>query len=178
MRLVITPQSDIDGIIRYWRKGGRAEAIRPLLESMAKVRGGAALNISYLLSPFAEVRLYTYADASKGLDAFKQNCFWTAMNFFNDKPDPQFVSAENTRRALAQDYRSIAGQPIYGDLVVVEDKCGKLIHTCVYLADDVVFTKNGADYMQPWVLMKIPDVVAYYDSRERIRLRFYRSFND
>ena len=178
MRLVITPQSDVEGIIRYWRKGGRAEAIRPLLQSMAKVRGGAALNISYLLPTFAEVRLYTYADATKGFDAVKQNCFWTAMNFFNEDPDPQFVCAEKTRRALAKEYHSIRSQPVYGDLVVLEEPCGKPIHICVYLTDDVVFTKNGAGYIQPWVLMKIPDVVAYYESREHIRLRFYRSNKD
>jgi len=43
------------------------------------------------------------------------------------------------------------------------------------LADDVVFTKNGGDYMQPWVLMKIPDMLAYYNAKEPAQVTVYRS---
>ena len=49
-----------------------------------------------------------------------------------------------------------------------------LIHMCVYLADDVVFTKNGGDYLQPWVLMKIPDLVKYYASKSPVRVTVHR----
>jgi hypothetical protein len=27
----------------------------------------------------------------------------------------------------------------------------------VYVADNIVFTKNGNNYRQPWMLMRIPD---------------------
>jgi hypothetical protein len=178
MRLLITPKTNIDVLARYWRKGGRVHAIRPLLESMKKIPGGAGLNISFLLPTFAETRLYTYADATTDSEVAKENCFWTALNFFNDDPDPRFFSIENSRRALAEDYQAISSRPAYGDIVVWENASGAPIHMCVYLADDVVFTKNGSDHMQPWVLMKIADLVAYYESHEPSRMRFYRSKRD
>jgi len=43
------------------------------------------------------------------------------------------------------------------------------------LADDVVFTKNGGEYMQPWVLMKIADMLAYYNATAPARLTVFRS---
>jgi hypothetical protein len=50
----------------------------------------------------------------------------------------------------------------------------KPIHFCVYLADGVVFTKNGFDAMQPWVLMKLPDLLTIYPSHSEARTRVYR----
>ena len=175
MRLVINSQTDIDGLIKYWGKGGRAHALRPLFESMAKVPGGTSINISYVLPIFARARLYTFANDSTDPALTKENCFWTAMNFFNDKPDPQFFSAKNTKRVLDTDYYKTQSAPAYGDLLLLSDSAGQPIHLCVYLADDVVFTKNGGDYMQPWVLMKIPDMLAYYNAKEPAQVTVYRS---
>ena len=175
MRLVINANTDIDALIKYWRKGGRALALRPLFESMAKVPGGTSINISYLLPTFARLRLYTYANEDTDPALTKENCFWTAMNFFKDKPDPQFFSIKNTTRVLENDYFKTAESPVYGDLILLSDSTGKAIHLCVYLADDVVFTKNGGDYMQPWVLMKIPDMLAYYNTKQPAQMTIFRS---
>jgi hypothetical protein len=35
-------------------------------------------------------------------------------------------------------------------------------HSAVFLADDLVFTKNGDNYRQPWMIMHIPDLLATY----------------
>ena len=175
MRLIINSETDIDSLIKYWGKGGRAQALRPLFESMAKVPGGTSINISYLLPTFARLRLYTYANDSTDPALTKENCFWTAMNFFNDKPDLQFFSAKNSKRVLESDYYKTPGSPAYGDLLLLSDSSGNPIHLCVYLADDVVFTKNGGDFMQPWVLMKIPDMLAYYNAKEPAQMAVFRS---
>lgn len=175
MRLVVNADTDIDGLIKYWGKGGRAHALRPLFESLAKVPHGTTINVSYLLPIFARVRLYTFANEWTDPLATKENCFWTAMNFFKDKPDPQFLSARNTQRVLENDYAKVTSAPQYGDLILVTDSRDRPVHLCIYLADDVVFTKNGGDYMQPWVLMKIPDMLAYYNAREPAQVTVFRS---
>jgi hypothetical protein len=36
------------------------------------------------------------------------------------------------------------------------------VHACVYLADDIVFTKNGPGLVQPWTLTALKDVQAFY----------------
>ena len=175
MRIRLTPETDIDGLIRYWGQTSHARAMRPLLESMAQIPGGTSVNVSYFLPPFARARLYTYADPTADPGASQQNCYWTAMNFFNEKPDDRFLDLTCVRRVLARDYQPASGSAQFGDLMTVEDGKGRLLHMCVYLADDVVFTKNGRDSIDPWVLMKIPDMMACYQTKEPAHFAFFRS---
>jgi hypothetical protein len=51
---------------------------------------------------------------------------------------------------------------MYGDLIFLLNKRGDAIHSAVYLADDIVFTKNGNNSAQPWMLMHLKDLVAEY----------------
>jgi hypothetical protein len=175
MKLRVRPDTDVEAVVKYWAKGGRAAAMRPLLEALTKVPGGGPLNVSYLLPPFARVRLYTYAKPATDPTATRQNCFWTALNFFNEKPDPQFVSAERARGVLEADYFKTEQSAIYGDVIALVDADDKVVHMCIYLADDVVFTKNGIDDMQPWVLMKVADMMRYYVAWAPVQMRVYRS---
>jgi hypothetical protein len=48
---------------------------------------------------------------------------------------------------------------------------------CVYLAADVVFTKNGANAIQPWVLMRIPEMLGVYQRLQPYQIVFYRRKN-
>jgi len=38
----------------------------------------------------------------------------------------------------------------------------ELIHSCNYIADGIVFTRNGGSLEQPWMLTKLDAVVDYY----------------
>jgi len=53
--------------------------------------------------------------------------------------------------------------PRFGDAVLLLEN-RRPAHACVYIADDVVFTKNGVNYHQPWVLMKLNDLLPRYAS--------------
>jgi hypothetical protein len=44
----------------------------------------------------------------------------------------------------------------------------------VYLADDFVFTKNGANVISPWLIMKLSDVIDRYSVREEPTIQIYR----
>ena len=143
--------------------------------ALAKVPGGGSVTISYLLPPFARLRLYTFANPATDPAAARENCYWTAMNFFNETPDPRFLDLGTTVQVLATDYLKTESLPTYGDLIALNDGAGELIHLCVYLADGVVFTKNGSDYLQPWVLMKIPDMMKYYSAKKSVKLTVYRA---
>ena len=63
---------------------------------------------------------------------------------------------------------------MFGDLVVLLDNKSNGLHACVYIADDFVFTKNGANRLQPWVMMKMSDMLAYFYSQKPNRVVIYR----
>jgi len=175
LRLHVMPDSDIDALANYWGKGGREKLIAPLLNSLAKIPGGGSFNISYFLPEFARLRLYTYPYAWPDPTMSKQDCFFTSMNFFNEKPDTNFLDRAYTARVLQTEYVRIEQNPSFGDVVALCSSTGEIFHTCVYIADNFVFTKNGVDAEQPWVLMKIADMLMiYYPTDKSGHISFLR----
>jgi len=167
LRLRVTPDSDVEALIKYWGKGGREKMISPLLNSMAKVPGGASLNVSYLLPTFARLRLYTYPYTWNDPSASRQDCFFTSMNFFSATPNTNFFDRAYTARVLETQYVKIERDPTFGDVVALANGSGKIIHACIYIAEDFVFTKNGVDPEQPWALMKMSDMLMLYYATDR-----------
>lgn len=175
LRLRINPDSDIDALIKYWGKGGREKMIAPLLNALTKVPGGTVFNISYLLPPFARLRLYTYPYTWNDPTAAKQDCFFTSMNFFNETPDTNFFDGDYTAKVLRSDYVQVRDAPTFGDVVTLVNGAGQAFHACVYVADDFVFTKNGVNPEQPWVLMRISDMLMiYYPNDKSGHIQFLR----
>jgi hypothetical protein len=162
MHLRVTPDSDLEALVKYWGAGGRASGVRPLLEALARNPGGGSINVACLLPPFARSRLYMYPEAIADPAAAQEDCFFSALNFFNDPPDVRFLDLETTRNTLRTEYRAVGDPPVFGDLLALLDEKGGGIHACIYVADEVVFTKNGETALEPWVLMRMPDLLACY----------------
>jgi hypothetical protein len=175
LRLSVTPNSDINALLKYWGKGGREKAIKPLLTALARVPGGASINISCLLPPLARDRLYTYPVSWVDSAVTREDCFFTAMNFFNEIPDTNFFNGTYIQTVLCKEFARISGRPAYGDLVGVLNPNKGIVHMCVYIAKDFVFTKNGVDRAQPWVLMRMNDMLrAYRSPQDPVQVIFFR----
>jgi hypothetical protein len=178
MGIHVWPDSDIDKIIGYWSwpSGVRLIDVRPLLESLKRKPNGGAASILYFLPQFARQRLYTYPLPSRPGDSV-MDCHWSTMNFFNGVPDNRFSDPKFTADYLLSHYYTIAKPTAYGDLVFLLDKNGNAIHSAVYLADDIVFTKNGNNFAQPWMLMHLKDLISEYTTDVSPRLAIYRNRN-
>lgn len=175
VKLRIRPDTDIEALARYWGKEGRAKDIKPLLESLKRVPGGATIDLAHLMSHFARHRLYTYPFPSDDPSEPRHNCFFTAMNYFLEEPDNRFCDVEYTRNVLQSEYYPLPNNdPSYGDLIFLYDHTGTPIHAAVYIAAEIVFTKNGANHYQPWILMEFEDMLALYQSDKPVRTVAYR----
>ena len=177
MGIRVWPDSDIDKIVSYWGANGvHLVDVRPLLESFKRNPNGGAASIVFFLPPFARQRLYTYPLPSQPGDP-TMDCHWTTMNFFNAVPDNRFSEPAYTVNFLKTNYYQIAEANNYGDRIFLLDKNGNAIHSAVYLADDIVFTKNGNNYAQPWMLMHLKDLLTEYTSDEPPTVAVYRDKN-
>jgi hypothetical protein len=174
LKLQIKPDTDVEALVRYWGKEGHAKDIKPLLESLLNVPGGTSVDVAHLLPPFARMRLYTYPFPSEDPMASRRDCFWTAMNFFNEPPDDRFCDFDYTREVIQSQYYPIQDDATYGDIIWLVDAKGRAIHAAVFLAADVVFTKNGAHFSQPWILMRFQDMLAFFPSEPPLRIVLYR----
>lgn len=171
----ITEKSDIDALVNYWSAvEGRAKDIRPILESIAKVPGGYDVDISHLLPRFARKRVYTYPSYSGDKGEVLYDCHWNSMNFFNDPPDDRFSDPATVIRALETDYTQVIDDFRFGDVVLFMRSNTQAIHSAVYIADNIVFTKNGPNLHSPWILMQLETLVSHYSTNVDLQLRGYR----
>lgn len=159
----VKPSADIERLAQYWGSGGREQEVATMLKSLAKTPGGGSINVAYLLPPFARLRLYTFALATSDTAASGQDCFWTVLNFFKSESEAQITTRDRSLERLMAEYVETLEPPRFGDAVLLLEN-RKPAHACVYIADDVVFTKNGVNYHQPWVLMKLNDLLPRYAS--------------
>jgi hypothetical protein len=176
VQLVIDESSDIDAMVAYWDFPGRPKGLRTLLESLARVPGGGELDIAHLLPPFARKHLYTFPDPSSDPSALRRDCVWTSLNFFNDQPDDRLEDSEYKSKVIEEQYARV-DSPRFGDIaLLLNPKTELSVHAAVYLADNLVFTKNGFSAMQPWMLTKLSDVVTFYSvtSPDPLKLQYFR----
>jgi hypothetical protein len=173
-RLRIRPDTDIDKVLGYWDRGIQVKNIRPLLESVKRLPDGGSVSLLYLLPTFARERLYTFPLPSKPDDA-TMDCHWSTMNFFKETPDNRFGNPSYTAPYITTNFYQVAKPCLYGDVVLLLDKQNNAIHSGVYLADDIVFTKNGNNYAQPWKLMRMKDLLGMYAGGAPPRVAVYRN---
>jgi hypothetical protein len=172
----IRPDTDIEKLLGYWAGPGgiRVKDVEPLLESLKGVPDGR-IGLVYLLPQFARQRLYTFPMPSRPGDP-PEDCHWTTMNFFNDVPDDRFTDPAYTVNYLQKNYYQIAKATKYGDIILFLDADSNIaIHSVVYLCDDIVFTKNGNNMAQPWMLMHLKDLSMKYESDGPGRMVVYRN---
>ena len=57
----------------------------------------------------------------------------------------------------------------------LDAKNGDAFHSCVYIADDIVFTKNGRNVLSPWIFMKLDEVKKIYLFDDNGRIQGFRA---
>ena len=180
VRLSVGEDSEVDGLADYWGRGGRRIDLRPLLESVVGAGPDRSIDIVHLLPTFARHHLYRYpkastADYAKPLLA---NCLWTALNFFRAEPDDRFLDVNTALETLRRDYYVVEHGFQLGDIIGFVDDEGDLFHVAVFLADDLVYTKNGTSPMAPWTIVSTDYLKGFYKRHANDMRLIYHRRND
>lgn len=162
LRLQIKPGASLDVELAYWGRGERRDTIEPILQSLRNQAGGGTLDVVYLLPDFARTRLYTYVNPTRGNPNVSRDCHWTSFNFFNELPDDRYGVAQSLNEMIQKEWVKINSPTQFGDVIVFFRPPGEALHSCVYIADDVVFTKNGVGFGAPFIFERLDDVIARY----------------
>ena len=164
VELRVEPGMDTSAICAYWDRGGRAKDVRPLIESLARVPRGGVLDITHLIPPFARRRLYTFEFPRGGKPTVKMDCHWTTFNFFNETPEDRFADSAEMSRLIRNEYYMISGDYQLGDVVLFTRPSGDVVHSAVYIADGILFTRNGSEPLIPWILATTADTLETYEA--------------
>lgn len=172
----VKPDSEIDMPILYWAlpmPGVRVKDLYPLFESQKSLSKGGSIPITYLLPEPARNSLYTTALISQGGER-SADCLSTALLFFSPEPDPRVSNPEFAFKFVREHYYEIARPSLAGDLVLLMNDQGILVHAAVHLAGDIVYSKNGMSTSQPWVLMHEKDMVGLFSALSPMRVYYMR----
>lgn len=179
-RLVIASDADTVALANYWGADGRQKDLVPILDSLkfnviSGIESPSRLNLVTLLPPFARERLYNHAYAKQMSNSRNEDCFWTAFNFFSEYPDNEVNNMGYLGKLLERDYFRISEPTKLGDVILLIDGNGEAVHAANYLADDIVYTKNGTNFTQPWILNSMNDMLETYRIKhEKIDVIYFR----
>jgi hypothetical protein len=162
LRLHVTPQSDLEAIVRYWSGNHRNKDIEPIILSAAETQESQPLDCIHLLPPLARRYLYSYPSTDLSLSGAMPNCHWTALNFFNTTPQSLPIDGQLDIHHAMRNYAEVTPPYGFGDVLMLQTPAGFVLHSCVYIVDDIVYTKNGGSLTCPWLLMTLEDVRRLY----------------
>ncbi len=172
-RLRVTEQTDINALLDYWTDGERRKDMKPLLYSVAAQR--VSIDIAHLLPPLARKLLNGYPPFELAIKGRMPDCHWSSLNFFNYEPRDYYLDTRLAASHVVENFDPIEAPYRYGDKLLFLTADQKAFHSCVYIAADIVFSKNGDNAANPWILTHLGDLEQIYLSAEGGRIQGYRS---
>jgi len=184
LRLRVTPQSDVPALAEYWAKSAWNTDVQTILQSLTTIPNGSWISILMVLPPLPTQQLYDYPapnDSTAAGTTVHRDGAWSALNFFNNAPDPSFGNAQSVMQELRNNYFPSTGDPRYGDLVIFSSPSGTLVNAAVYIADDICFAKNGTTVLDPWMLKTTQELLERYNCQlppgQTLSVSYFRSKN-
>jgi hypothetical protein len=169
--------TNIEEVVNYWTLGIglRRKDVEPLLQSIVDTDGIEALPLSHMLPALVRKLVYTYPSLDMARQGLLPDCHWTCLNFFNYDPHEYLLDSRLATSAVLERFEAVEPPYKYGDILFFLNKnTGDAYHSCVYLADNLVYTKNGRNLLSPWLIMKREDVEKVYLYRGDGRVQGFR----
>lgn len=177
VRLKIDENSNIQELVSYWSFGVaiRRKDIEPLIRSIADSGTLHDLGLSHILPAQARKLLYSYPGLDMAKNGLLPDCHWTSLNFYNFDAHQYVLDSRLATSQVLENFVPVEPPYQFGDILFfLDNQSGDAFHSCVHLADDIVFTKNGRNILSPWTIMKLEDVKKVYLFRGNGRVQGFR----
>ena len=173
VRLRVTRDALTSELADYWNAGYKNKSVMPLLDAVVQANDGGAIDIAHLLPATPRQVLNRFPDPSDSIEGRLPDWFWTCYNFFRFAPLDVYAESPERDTLIIDEFHPSLPPLQFGDMLLLNSG-SKIIHGCIHIADDIVFTKNGPDLFSPWILMRLEDVVASHDLLGDVSLTAYR----
>jgi len=177
VKLELDHDSNVAELTQYWSPAfmNRHKDIEPLIQSIIDTDGVEALPLSHLLPALPRKLIYTYPDVDFAKHGRLPDCHWTSLNFFNYDPHEYLLDERLATNSVLEGFTPVEPPYQYGDILFfLNSKTGDAYHSCLQLADNLVFTKNGRNLLSPWIIMRREDLEKVYLYRGDGRVQGFR----
>ena len=172
--LQVDGSDNLAALRRYWSADFHRSDSLPMLDAAAELQGGSLLDLTHLFPPLPRRLVYSYTSPDIERTGQTPNCHWTSLNFFNYTRQNILLDLKLATSAVLSDYQQVAAPYTFGDIFFFLDANGNAYHSCVFIADNLVFTKNGENEIMPWILTRIEDVKQLYGREPNYKVIVYR----
>ena len=171
----VGPETNLEQLTEYWTCRRHFLDNVPFLNTAVATQELFRVDLVHLLPATVRKLLYTYPNETHGRGGYYPDCHWTSLNFFNYEPLERLAEPPLATAYTLENFFEVPAPERLGDVLFLMDKAtGNAYHSCVYIADDIVFTKNGRSRTSPWVLMKLEDVRELYAIYQKTQTVTYR----
>ena len=180
VKVEVDHDTNVEELVGYWTLGMglRRKDIEPFVQSVIDTDGVESLPLSHLLPSLVRKLMYTYPGMDLARHGMLPDCHWTSLNFFNYEPHEYLLDSRLATSAVLENFQPVEPPYKYGDvLFFLSNTTGDAFHSCVHLADGIVFTKNGRNLLSPWLVMKLEDVSKIYLYKGDGRIQGFRRKN-
>lgn len=174
LRMELQKTTNVQEIASYWTGQNRNKDIEPILTSGLETEGIERMDIIHLLPSLPRRFIFGYPPMELAMMGRMPDCHWSSLNFFNYKPKEYFLDTRLATAHVLENYVKVEPPYRFGDVLMFLTPQGDAIHSCNYIADDIVYTKNGENMISPWVLMKISDVLRIYSNESQSTIQGFR----
>lgn len=177
IRLQLDKNTNVPDLLSYWSFGVgiRRKDIEPIIQSIIESDTLKDLGLSHILPAQPRKLLYTYPGLDMAKNGLLPDCHWTSLNFYNFDPHQYLLDSRLATSKVLENYIPVDAPFQFGDILFFLDNAtGDAFHSCVFLADTLVYTKNGRNLLSPWVIMTIEDVKKIYLFRGNGRVQGFR----
>ncbi|MES2735316.1 MAG: hypothetical protein V4672_03280 [Verrucomicrobiota bacterium] len=164
-RLEVNPGSNVQEMLDYWSTGLnlRRKEMEPLFRATASMSGVGHLDLLHVLPALPRKLLYTFPGDDFTTHIRFPDCHWTTLNFFNFTAQDYYLDSHLASSAVLENFQQVEAPYRFGDVLMFINPKGNAFHSCIYLADDLVYTKNGANPLVPWTLLELKDLQKMYN---------------
>lgn len=170
----VQEDDNTQALVKYWSGGFRHKDVLPMLNSVSMLPGGGRLGLSHLIPSEPRKLIYTYPTLDMAVTGRMPDCHWTTLNFFNHRPKDILLDLRLVASRVLQGYEKVEPPYQYGDALFFLDQNNQGVHSCTYLCDDLVFTKNGEPLTAPWMISRIGDLERMYSYRSPTQIQGFR----
>ena len=160
--LQVGPNDDFEALAAYWSVAYRRKDVLPILSSISQLPGGGQIGLSHLIPAQPRKLIYTYPTLDLATTGRLPDCHWTTFNFFSFHPQNIYLDLRLAANRLLEGYTKVPPPYKYGDALIFLNAEGDALHSCTYLCDELVFTKNGETISAPWIISELQDVRRLY----------------
>ncbi|MEN3943234.1 hypothetical protein WJU23_18185 [Prosthecobacter sp. SYSU 5D2] len=164
-RLEVNKDSPVQDMLDYWATGLnlRRKELEPLFQATAAAPGIGHIDLLHMLPALPRKLIYTYPSDEFTTHIRFPDCHWTTLNFFNFTAQDYYLDSHLASSAVIEDFQQVSPPFRFGDVLMFINASGNAFHSCIYVADDLVYTKNGANPLVPWTLMELKDMHSMYN---------------